>query len=298
VRDRRVVARRGPTLCPDLSSCERNTEPTIVDLTGAAPSGQARFDLLVAYTQAAHDAIVATQQVVVDFIGARVLETNQAFQNSGVDVTVFLVDTMLVPETTFQETGSVVADANALREGSSLASVRQQRKTLEADIVVMLTATGEFGVCGATNLKHRTNNLTALVRADTAYAAVRVGGAECGGSSLLSSFMPHEIAHMAGLNHARGETFPLFPARPYGWGYVEPGVQLFRTIMAEQPGLAPEQRAPRILYFSNPAVSYPPADPAARPTGIAHPASNSAHAQRALNDERFLVAGFGNCETF
>ncbi len=91
----------------------------------------------------------------------------------------------------------------------------------------------------------------------------------------------HELGHNMGLNHARSDsTGP--GAFSYSYGYKWAG---YRTIMAYAPGT-------RVLYFSNPGVSY-----LGQPTGVSEASSSSANNALSLNNTRTTVANWRQSST-
>ena len=137
------------------------------------------IDVAVAYTPAARDAAggVAAIEAEIDLM---VAETNQAYETSGVNHRVVLVDRSEIP---YSETGDAEVDLDRLRDSSDgqMDGVHALRERVGADLVHLILGEGE-DVCG-------------IAYRPGAFGITRQ---VCGGSTFA-----HELGHNMGLRHDR-----------------------------------------------------------------------------------------------
>lgn len=174
------------------------------------------IDMLVAYTPAALTKVGGLTAMKA-LINMGIADTNKAFVNSGVGLSVRLVGTMPVTQ---NESSDFSADLGALRSktDSKWNEVHSMRTKLGADQVTLVGAYPNNSVAGIGYIK---------AVASTAFTIVK--------SSAFSMYtFSHELGHNIGLQHSDG--------------YVNSAGR-FRTIMAYGT-------YPRIRRFSNPSLTY------------------------------------------
>jgi hypothetical protein len=215
-----------PSVSPDGSATS--------EANSNAATTPRQVDILIAYTTNARKAyggnMTSLAQMSVD-------QANVAYSNSNAGVVMRLVGTM---EVDYNDTGGNVAARNAVTNGVGvLAAVRQRRDKLGADLVSLFTAASDW--CGY-----------AWINSDQskAYSSVKYSCA-----TRWYTFA-HEIGHNFGARH---DTYVDPTNTPYAWGhgYINPDWQ-FRTVMAyeDQCRRVGKTGCARVLYFSNPSVSY------------------------------------------
>jgi hypothetical protein len=222
------------------------------------------YDVLVAYTPAAAaDAgnIEALIQLAVD-------ETNTAYSNSQIAVTVNLVGVMPVPytETTLCNSpqGAFGCALIDVTDGNGVMSaVHTKRDQVGADEVVLLI--NNNASCGLAWLYSNANYAYAVVANNCATGNYSFG---------------HEIGHNFGADHDADNATNSPVGFPDNRGYINSGN--WRTVMAySQPCICP-----RVQSFSNPNVIYP--GPPSGPMGV-NGVSNNA---RVHNVRAATIAGF------
>ncbi len=203
------------------------------------------IDILVVYTPAAAAAMGGTAGIE-QLIDDGMAELNLAMTNSLVSTQYRLVG---AEEVAYGEPGSLGTALNQLRrpDDGFLDHVHQRRDEVMADLVMLMTATGD--VCGIANLGVGPGNTPTQ---KNAFSVVQVGCA----TANVHAFA-HEIGHNMGLHHDWAASPCTNGSSRFAKGYVAPG-DAYETVMGT---LSP---APRVLYFSNPAVTYDGV-----PTGIA-----------------------------
>ena len=145
------------------------------------------------------------------------------------------------------------------------------RNTHGADIVVLITGpvpASEMGSCG------QASQMESLATAECAYAFAVVP-VNC--ATIKHSF-PHELGHLMGADHGQsaGATDTDPPPFDHNHGYETP-TKAWHTIMAG-PTVTCGSAAcpPRILYWSNPEISYPAGTTTpSLPTGVLGEADNA-----------------------
>jgi hypothetical protein len=203
----------------DSEQCEAVEAPQVNedDQTedSMATAANKTIDMLVAYTPGARAKAGGTAAIQAT-IQMGIADTNKAFANSGVGLSVRLAGTMEVRQ---NDTNNFNADLNSLtsKTDGRWDEVHAERARLGADQVTMVgTFTGN-GVAGIGWIKSTSS---------TAFSVVKISAFN------IYSFT-HELGHNIGLQHSDG--------------YVNSGH--FRTIMAYGS-------VPRILRFSSPSLAY------------------------------------------
>jgi hypothetical protein len=164
------------------------------------------------------------------------LDLEQYLANSEVGTNIRLVH---VGPTSFQETGVSANDLFTLRElgETPFSDVGRMREEHVADLVALIVADSD--VCGLAYLPDINPN-----------GVSSVFGYSLSVTSCGSLTMAHELGHNFGCCHDRANAGGgCYDGRSYGYRFHGMGGELFRTIMAYEPGT-------RIGYFSNPNVNF------------------------------------------
>jgi peptidyl-Asp metalloendopeptidase len=244
------------------------TPAAAAEPTAAADDGSL-IDVLVVYTPAARIAAGGTS-AMQSLINLAVTETNTGYANSGVIQRLRLVGP--TPDKGVEVSYTEVdysTDLNRVTGTSDgyMDNVHVLRNTYKADEVVFIgEGYAASGICGVSWLMAGNDpsfapNAFALVDRTCATGYYSFG---------------HEMGHNMGLNHARDDPTGT-GAYSYSYGYKWTG---YRTVMAYAPGT-------RILYFSNPNVSY-----LGNPTGVVQTSPSSAYNALSLNNTRVTVANW------
>ena len=224
------------------------------DVSESAAGGQLYADVLVAYSPQARSSNGGTNGIL-SLINLAVLETNQAYNSSGVAHDLRLVHTLETAQDETSDMGEVLGRVRSTSDGW-YDEVHPARDLYGADFVAMITANGQY--CGIAYLM--TNVSTGF-----ASSAFSVTLDSC--STGYYSF-GHELGHNMGCHHDRDNAGNA--AYAYSYGYRTPNNQ-YRTVLAYSPGN-------RIKYFSNPDVTFN-----GWALGIAHPDPDSADNARSLD---------------
>ena len=267
-----------PSQLPRSSRSVRNVDAS------ASTDEHSVIDLLVLYTPAVRDARGGILPVH-GMVDLWVAETNQALEDSGVDIEVFLTRTVGVEYT---EGGSSVIDLRRLANpGDGYLDVAHElREKSGADLVHLVATSND--VCGVAYL---------MSELSPRYEAVAFGltAHSCGGSTFA-----HELGHNLSLRHDR-YVDPSNSPYAYSHGYVNQrafdqdarGTQRWRTIMAYSLQCsAAGFQCPRLLRYSNPDQSH-----LDDPLGVAGDSptlrtDGPADARRSLNSARTVAAAY------
>ena len=245
------------------------------------PDDGSLIDVMVVYTPLAkqREGGRAAIEALIDLF---VAETNQANANSGVTHRIRLV---LRDEVDYIEDGDSFIDLNRLTEDSDgyMDHVHELRDLYAADLVHIVVGRS-VNVCGV---------------------AASIGGDESNSFALTLSVcgglvFAHELGHNMGLAHDRYQVG--VPTTGSNYGYVNqrmfdegaPESARWRTIMSypNQCVEVADFYCERLLYFSNPEVTYggdPMGVPVDNPsTGVDGPAD----AVKTLNERREITANF------
>jgi hypothetical protein len=226
-------------------------------------------DLLVVYSPAAKNAY--GQATLESMVQNAVVAANQAYQNSGIGITLKLVG---LQEITYTETGAMqtsLYDLQGTADGK-MDSVHQLRNSVGADIVTLLSQDSDS--CGIA---------WAMRTVSTGFAANAFNVVKP--SCLSQHTLAHEVGHNQGNMHDRASTSNT-GAYPYSYGFrrcLTDGTG-FRTVMSYSCS-----GANRVAWFSNPNAYYN-----GFATGIAYetdPASSADNA-RSMNNTAATVAAF------
>ena len=267
-----------PSRLPKSSRAVRNGDAS------ASADDPSVVDVLVLFTPSVTEARGGIPQVQ-SMVELWVAETNQAFEDSGVDIRVFLTRTVGVD---YREGGSSSIDLYRLAiPGDGYLDVAHELREKTGADLVHLVATSD-SICGIAILMTR-------ISAEFENRGFGLTSHECGGSTFA-----HELGHNLSLRHDR-YVDPSNSPHAYSHGYVNQrafdedarGTQRWRTIMAY-----PNQcnnvgiRCPRLLRYSNPDQSY-----MGDPLGVAGDSptlrtDGPADARRSLNNARGVVAAY------
>jgi peptidyl-Asp metalloendopeptidase len=236
--------------------------------TGTATVSQT-IDLMVVYTTKAKNKYGQAQ--LESMIASAVESANQAYRNSAIAQQLRLV---YLAEVKYTESGDAKKSLAALQSTNDgvMDEVHRWRDSYGADLVMLISEDTNY--CGYANIM--TGESTTF--AAKAFSVVRD---QC----LSYESLPHELGHLQGNNHNR-ENANQYVVAPYAYGFrrcVSDGTG-FRTVMSYSCS-----GAARVLYFSNPKVSYK-----GYPTGIAYESDpgHSADTARSMNATADTVAAF------
>jgi peptidyl-Asp metalloendopeptidase len=284
-----VVEQIDPNLFPE-DGCFREVPGGAAD-ESSAPVANADdgslVDVLVVYTPGARTAAGGTPSMLSQ-VNLAVAETNTGYANSNVVQRLRLAAAV---EVSYVEAGDIGVDLDrvtcpknqvcggmVLDPDGYLDQVQGLRDTYKADLVSLITETPGSPYCGIAWL---------MAGNDPAFAPNAYSVVERQCMTGYYSF-GHELGHNMGLNHAHGD--PTGPgAYSYSYGYKQPA-DVFRTVMAYccgYPTCVPYPGCPRILYFSNPDVSY-----GGSPTGVRESSPNPAYNALSLDNTRVTVANW------
>jgi hypothetical protein len=249
------------------------------DAAPAADDGSL-IDVLVLYTPAARAAAGGTAAMLSQ-VNLAIQETNTGYQNSGVLQRLRLVG---ASEVSYVESGDIGVDLDrvtcpkgqvcngaVLDPTGYLEEAQALRDAARADLVSLITETPGGSYCGIAWLMGGNSPSFAPYGYSVVERTCMTGYYSFG----------HELGHNMGLNHARSDPTGT-GAYDYSYGYKDPG-SAFRTVMAYNCPAS----CPRVLHFSNPAVSY-----AGKATGVSAASPSSAHNALSLDGTRATVAGF------
>jgi hypothetical protein len=234
-----------------------------------ASNGGYVHDLLVVYTTAARE--VNGRATLESQIRNAVVATNQAYQNSGINVTLNLVGMREVAYTA----SDLRTATYALRDTSDgkMDNIHSIRDSLGADMVSLVTKGGSG--CGW-------GFIMSYERAGFESSAFSAAKMSC----LSSHTLVHELGHNQGSDHNRESAALSSTVFPYSYGFrrCNTNGSGFRTIMSYSCS-----GAPRIAHFSNPRISYN-----GYATGIAYESNpnNSSDNARSINNTAATVSAF------
>ena len=242
-------------LVPDLAPQAADDAPPMPADDGTT------FDVLVVYTAAARTAAGGTDAAVLARINLGITETNTAYANSGIIPRLRLVGAEPI---SYTESGDLGLDLERVTDAGDgyLEAVHARRNALGADLVKLVVGDTAGGACGVAWLMQSLSSpFASNAFSVTAYPCISP-----------NYTFGHELGHNMGSTHAPedGGGAPLYA---YSYGYKHPS-NLFRTVMAYNCPVD----CPRILYFSNPGVSY-----GGQPTGTVVQHNNALSINNARN---------------
>lgn len=212
LEDHECVAESAPAVAEDVEATATTEQTEEVFALAATPM----IDMLVVYTPAAASKAGGASAIKA-LIQTGIADTNKAFANSGVNLTVRLVGVMAMSQ---NESGDFSSDLGKLqgKTDGKWDSVHAERTRLGADQVTLVGSYPNNSVAGIGYIKSS---------ASTAFAIAKV-------SAFSAYTFTHELGHNIGLQHSDG--------------YVNSSGG-FRTVMAYGS-------YPRIRRFSNPSLTY------------------------------------------
>lgn len=211
-----------------------------------AASAQDLVDVLVVWTPKARNSQGGITPME-SLVSLAVLETNQAYEDSGVNFRLRLVGTEEL--TGYAENGDFQTELNRLTNPNDgwIDQVHAWRDADGADLVSMIVDSAQYA-----GMAWLMTNVSPAFQ-DHAFSVV---------SRLTATgyySFGHELAHNMGCAHDRANAST--GAYSYSFGYRTPD-NAWRTIMAYSPGA-------RLPYYSNPGVTW-----AGQPMGVANSAEN------------------------
>ena len=276
-----------------LQSLQELTSEESLASEQTEPEPHSVIDIAVFYTSELRTALGGTKEVKAR-IDLMVVESNRAYQNSGVNQNLNLVAAEEVNYTEMDNIDAELTRFDAPTDGH-MDGIHATRERTRADISILLRARG-----GGTAYLN-TNFEDPALLAENALYALAV-------SSAHTTTFAHEIGHVMGLEHDRytagcEDSTCLRGSYPYAYGYVNlqglvpgaPDSARWKTIMAYNTLCRDVLGAfcPTVLFFSTPRRIFP--DPGGDPLGVdssstATGRDGPADAARALNNARTQVA--------
>ena len=245
-----------PTAMPVAGSAVTSTSMTKLASSSVTQSANATdINVLVVYPPS----VTAAVSDVNGLITLAVAETNQAYQNSGVNIRMNLVNSA---EIDYTEEGQ--AFGTLLEDLPYLAEVGSLREAAAADVVVMLTTKNDY--CGLAYILPPSAYATAVVnyRCATGYYS-----------------FAHEIGHIQGAQHNVEDAG--YAPFAYAHGHRNTATSPpWRTIMSYP---CPTTNCPRLPYFSNSDINY---------NGLAMGTPSTNNNARVLNETAARIADFRN----
>ena len=249
-----VDSRRMP---PDHPAESASLPSYAMPAASALDKANTVITVMVNYTAAAKAAVAD----IAGLITLAVAESNQGYANSGVTITLQLVNTAQV---SYTESGDFMIDLSRYRGTADgfMDSIHTTRNTVKADVGVLIINNPAY--CGLASGIGST--------AASAFATVHYSCA-----TGYYSFA-HEIGHLQSARHDPAND-PSTSPYTYGHGYQYTGSPKWRTIMAYDC----TGGCPRLKYWSNPSVLY-----GGKPMGTTAKSNNA----KVLNATRATVAAF------
>ncbi len=191
-----------------------------------------KIRVLVLYTSSAESSV----SNIINTVNTAVSLTNQSFVNSLIN---YRIELAYLGKTSYTESGSYTTDLQRFRNTNDgyMDEVHNLREKYSADICVLLSY--YTSLCGiAYGIGTSSSDAFCLVSAYSTCATTNYS-------------FGHEIGHLLGCRH---DTYVDSNTTPfaYGHGYINPS-KTWRTIMAYANGCS---TCPRLLYWSNPNVTY------------------------------------------
>ena len=254
---------------PTFKPIERNDAKALAELK-VLPAPQSVIDLMVAYTPGMTTRY-GTEAAVVARINSLVAQTNTAYRNSEVAITLRLAGTPKVGyvDTTSNQTAledltpSIPEFSRSAINPPSLAGLPAMRETLQADIVILLrpfNSTNHVN-CGLA----WTNGAVGFgidIYSGWGYGSVSDGIDAAGVTGTCGDMvLAHEMGHIMGLKHDRANAPAGVPITSYGhgfgYGYNAPGCASLPSAFCGYPtdgDIMSVAYVNRVACFSGPNV--------------------------------------------
>lgn len=249
---------------PIIPALDPSTAP--VTLPRGTMDDSSVIDVLVLYTSAAREAESNLDQL----IDLAMSTTNTGYEASQVT---FRAEMVHAAEINYNEAGK--SFSTVLEEIRVNSTARSLRNEYGADTVLLLVENRSY--CGLAYLMNDPSSLFS----EYAYGVIST-------TCMISNLsFPHELGHLLGAQHDRGNSGGLTGAYAYSYGYQDPQGE-FRTVMAYLSGCNGSNPCPRVNQWSNPAVNYE----GQGATGISPNSANGAANYLTLNNTVSIVANF------
>ncbi|MCR6663423.1 MAG: FG-GAP-like repeat-containing protein [Luteimonas sp.] len=267
-----------------------STSPSSIPLKAAAV-----VDVAVGFTNGLVAAQGGSQAGAATRIAYLTALTNAAYQRSGVNMRIRVVNATLVNfadntdnEDALQKlTGYNRATQQFVTPDAAFNDLREAREEFGADLVVLLRPhrAPEQNGCGiAWLIGANGSNIVPATHERFGFSVVSDGGdidERDGNDYFCSEYsLAHELGHNMGQVHNQGDA-PVAGRHAYSYGYRETSTSGFHTLMAYPLNNSSQEE---ISYFATPLINYA----AGRPMGVAASADNV----RSMNETMPLIAQF------
>lgn len=231
--------------------------------------GTGTMDIMVAYTPEARVS-AGSESAILATIDLAVLETNQAYANSGIDYRLQLVKTH---EVNYAEVSSFTEMLGRLKNPNdgNMDEIHGLRDMYGADLVTLIVGGSQY--CGLGYL---------MTNPGPGFESWAFSVVARGCATGFYSFA-HELGHNLGCQHDRDHA----GSGAYDWSYGHRASDSsWRTIMAYAPGS-------RINHFSNPNVMHQ-----GEPTGVVNTSAQGADNAMTINATAAIVSEFRDATVY
>lgn len=256
---------------------EGDAKPTTKDVRA-----KTTVRLLAAYTKRAKQEAAN----VVDLIKLAVTMANTAYKNTGVQIKLVLAGTMSAGNydegaDTANQWSEVLSDVSGFNGASTLATVRNKRDALQADLVTLIVADSSL-YCGL-----------AWVISNPSSGTSEYGFSEIAHGCLPDGIvLPHELGHNMGLLHDRYTNAEQGGGNPsnafYNFGYVNLTDRIVSIMAYTSACSAVSVVCSYVQWFSTPKKEYN----GTSKLGVAQGKKGAADATRRLNETRTGISQY------